>query len=386
MPFKVYEIKDKVYRRKLIKWFFVGLNMSKLSVCMIVKNEEQYLNKCLESIRHLADEIIIVDTGSNDKTKEIASQFTDKIYDFAWNNDFAEARNFALSKASGDWILSLDADESISSIDCGEIKKAINSEECEAYYLIWRTYTDALGLANWHSSKEDSYPESKCASGFRTDPVLRLFKRGYFFEGKVHETVQNSIKQKGGKIFLSNIIIHHYGELKKIDFKDKKRIKYRTLLEERLAEEHLDKPNHFIFYELASELVQEGNLLEAADYLKQAIESKKDARYLLMLGGIYLKLKEYIKAEQVLIELNNQNPSEDSYNNLGVLYSERGDYTKAIKKFEKAINLNPSSADSNYNLGLVYLKLGKANRAKQYFDRAIELNPIYQSKVSNLSK
>ena len=85
----------------------------KFSLCMIVKNEEVVLKDCLDSLRDLMDEIIIVDTGSTDRTKEIAAQYTDKIYDFEWCNDFAAARNFAFSKATGDYIYSADADEYI---------------------------------------------------------------------------------------------------------------------------------------------------------------------------------------------------------------------------------------------------------------------------------
>ena len=82
-----------------------------ISVCMIVKNEERNLAGCLECLKGIADEMIIVDTGSTDNTKEIAMQYTDKVYDFEWINDFAAARNFAFSKASMDYIYSADADE-----------------------------------------------------------------------------------------------------------------------------------------------------------------------------------------------------------------------------------------------------------------------------------
>ncbi|MGG4411271.1 glycosyltransferase family 2 protein, partial [Niallia taxi] len=84
-----------------------------VSLCMIVKNEESVLDRCLASVAHLVDEVIIVDTGSTDKTKEIASKYTSKIFDFEWINDFSAARNFAAEQATGDWILVLDADEYI---------------------------------------------------------------------------------------------------------------------------------------------------------------------------------------------------------------------------------------------------------------------------------
>lgn len=84
-----------------------------LSVCMIVKNEENILKRCLRDAAYFADEIIIVDTGSTDKTKEIAYQFTDKVYDFSWCDDFAAARNVSFGKASCDYLMWLDADDRI---------------------------------------------------------------------------------------------------------------------------------------------------------------------------------------------------------------------------------------------------------------------------------
>lgn len=85
--------------------------MITISVCMIVKDEEKVLARCLDSLRDLADELIIVDTGSTDATKKIAAEYTDKIYDFVWTHDFSAARNFAFSKASMEYIYSADADE-----------------------------------------------------------------------------------------------------------------------------------------------------------------------------------------------------------------------------------------------------------------------------------
>ena len=88
--------------------------MITISLCMIVKNEERVLKRCLDSVRDLVDEIIIVDTGSTDATKRIAAGYTDKIYDLTWNDDFSAARNFAFSKATKEYIYSADADEVLS--------------------------------------------------------------------------------------------------------------------------------------------------------------------------------------------------------------------------------------------------------------------------------
>lgn len=87
--------------------------MVTVSVCMIVKNEEQLLSRCLDSLKGIAEEIIVVDTGSTDRTKDIARRYTDKIYDYQWEDDFAKARNFSFSKATMDYIYVADADEVI---------------------------------------------------------------------------------------------------------------------------------------------------------------------------------------------------------------------------------------------------------------------------------
>ena len=91
--------------------------MADISLCMIVRNEEAVLARCLDSIRDEVDEIIIVDTGSSDNTKEIAARYTDKIYDFKWIDDFAAARNFSFSKATMEFAMWLDADDVLTSTD-----------------------------------------------------------------------------------------------------------------------------------------------------------------------------------------------------------------------------------------------------------------------------
>ena len=85
--------------------------MATISLCMIVKNEEKYLARCLDSVANLVEEIIIVDTGSTDRTTEIASNYTSKIYSHLWTDDFSDARNYSFSKASMDYCMWMDADD-----------------------------------------------------------------------------------------------------------------------------------------------------------------------------------------------------------------------------------------------------------------------------------
>src|SRR3989338_2192906 len=113
-----------------------------LSLCMIVRDEEQFLEDCLRSVQGLADEIIIVDTGSKDKTKEIAARYTPAIFDLPWQDDFALARNESLKRATGDWILVLDADEVLSPEDHATILEVCNEWDVAGFRLLTCNYSN----------------------------------------------------------------------------------------------------------------------------------------------------------------------------------------------------------------------------------------------------
>ena len=144
----------------------------KLSVAMIVKNEEVLLSRCLESVKD-ADEIVICDTGSTDRTIEIAKQYTDKVFtDYIWNDNFGEARNHAIEKCTGDWILIIDADEVLlNTID--DVKKTIETNENEEALM-------CIALAEKSSEKLQS---------------CRLFKSHIRYVGKIHELPKVSGKK-----------------------------------------------------------------------------------------------------------------------------------------------------------------------------------------------
>lgn len=151
--------------------------MITISLCMIVKNEERVLARCLDTIADLMDEIIIVDTGSTDKTKEIASRYTDKIYDYEWINDFSDARNFSFSKAGMDYIYVPDADELLDEINRERFRilKACMLPEIEIVQMKYVTelFNDAV-----MNAKSEYRP--------------KLFKRQRTFTwiDPIHETVR----------------------------------------------------------------------------------------------------------------------------------------------------------------------------------------------------
>ena len=151
--------------------------MVTISLCMIVKNEEKVLARCLNSIKDLMDEIIIVDTGSTDRTREIAAKYTDKVYDFVWVNDFSAARNFAFSKASCDYIYSADADE------------VIDEENREKFRSLKEVLLPEVEIVQMYYANQLS-----CGTVYNFDKELRpkLFKRlrTFCWIEPVHETVR----------------------------------------------------------------------------------------------------------------------------------------------------------------------------------------------------
>lgn len=124
--------------------------MVKVSLCMIVRNEEKVLERCLKSIADVVDEIIIVDTGSIDRTKEIAANYTDKIYDFPWCDDFSAARNFAFSKGTGEYLLWMDADDVFPAVEKRKffsLKEEVEKEPKDVVMMLYDAAFDEKGKA-----------------------------------------------------------------------------------------------------------------------------------------------------------------------------------------------------------------------------------------------
>ena len=162
-----------------------------LSAMVIVLNEEKNIQRCLESLSW-TDQIVLVDTGSSDKTKELASKYTNKIFDLKWEG-FGKSKEYAKSKAEGEWVLSMDADEVVPDKLKDEILNRISSSQDMDGYFIPRK-SNFLGKWIKHS-------------GWYPDWVLRLFKKdkGYFTPDKVHERVMLN----GGVGYLKNEILHY---------------------------------------------------------------------------------------------------------------------------------------------------------------------------------
>jgi glycosyltransferase involved in cell wall biosynthesis/Tfp pilus assembly protein PilF len=191
-----------------------ALKKASLSICMIVKNEEKHLLRCLKSIRDIANEIIIVDTGSTDKTLDLARVFGAKVYEFPWTGDFSAARNHSLKQATADWILILDADEVLSPLDFKELKKIISTKSSPAAYaIVTRNYINNVGVLGWMSNS-GQYPE-EAGTGWVASAKVRLFTRrqDVHFANPVHETLEGSLKKAKIPIHPCRVVVHHYGKL-----------------------------------------------------------------------------------------------------------------------------------------------------------------------------
>ena len=144
--------------RKLLGPMVVTVNPTpggSVSLCIIVKNEKNHLARCLRSVKAVVDEIILVDTGSSDETKDIARVFGAQVYDFLWVDDFSKARNFSLTKASGDWILVLDADETISNKDHEMLKRVLETTQSRpaAFRIQTRNYSNHANTVGFRSNQ-----------------------------------------------------------------------------------------------------------------------------------------------------------------------------------------------------------------------------------------
>ena len=187
-----------------------------LSLCMVVKNDEPNLARCFKNIKSIAQEIIIVDLCSNDRTKEIATAFGAKVYDAPKTENMDELRSFSFAKATGDWILVLDADESISPLDYPPLTNLIAQQGLRqtAYAFIIRNYLTPVHLPGWIAN-DGKYINEETGTGWVPSKKVRLFPKDnrIRFSNSACETLASSLNDLGICIESCEIPIHHYGKL-----------------------------------------------------------------------------------------------------------------------------------------------------------------------------
>lgn len=292
-----------------------------ISLCMIVKDEEKILGRCLDSVKDKVDEIIVVDTGSSDNTIEIANQYTTLVYTLAWTNNFSEARNYSLRKATKEYILVLDADEYLDAET--DLQQELSSKL--DYYL--------FNIKNYHS-----YGESF------THSAVRLFKNdaALYYENRLHEhlNIVGNDSLKGGE---AEALIHHTGySAEKMDEKNK--LKRNLPLMQQAVREN---PDAYNLYNMGKTYLSLDEHLKAVEYFKKAYPLSTNRVFLPeLLVKLAYSLGELERNEEGLNILNDAvhvfSDETEMWYIRGELFAKTGYYKDAIASFEECLKMGDS--------------------------------------------
>ena len=352
--------------------------MKTLNLVMIVKNEERCLERCLRSVKDLVDDIIIVDTGSEDATKQIAVSFEAKVYDYAWKNDFSDARNFALSKSDSDWNLILDADEYL-----------VQGRRRDILKLLDRV--DSLGAIQIKNAYMDNGELS-----YGIDYTTRIIPKGIYYCGKIHEQVDSTLS----RIPLP-LIFEHDGYL--MPNKPERNLPI-------LLEELKDNPNDSYFlYQVASTLVNMNRHKEAIKYFEDFYNNVSNGDNFYRKGVInyiyaLIEIENFEKALKIVDEVEQDLQKYADFNFLcGIFYvklilSDIVKYQNYLPLIEKSylkcmeigeVPLHQGvygcgSFKAAYNLGVWYEVAGNLDMAKKYYELSAKSG--YETAINRLKK
>lgn len=315
-----------------------------ISLCMIVKDEMAGLGACLNSAKKVVDEIIVVDTGSRDRTKDIARIFGAKVFQYSWKNDFSAARNFSLQQATKDWILILDADEIIAARDQRTIREMIldPSADESAFTLVTRNYTYLTNRIGWHVN-DNSYGETEAGLGWFPTRKVRLFPRrsDIRFSFPVHERVDPSVRAAGIRIVDCPVPVHHYGDLNQ--------------------EKKLQKTRGY-FQMGYSKLNQFGQDLEAL-------------RELAVQAGELEEWMESIKLWRMLLKYRPD--FVEAHINVASAKWNLEQYDEALSAAQRAMEIDPVSREAKYNAAVSLLMLKKTTEALMLLLPLVKAHPDY---------
>jgi len=322
---------------------------------MIVKDEENFLDASLKSVKTILslDDIVVVDTGSTDRSKKIAHDNNARVYDFEWCNDFSVAKNFSADKAKHDWVLSIDADEVVLEADIGKIKSFIEKAG---------NYT--VGSIVSHSLADNG-----------SSRISRLYNRKYcMWDGRIHEQIV-PIGGREKEIVHIPLVTLHYGYMPDVKEAKGKFERNLQMLEEELAE----RPNDpYILAQIGKcYYVNGGDLLKACEYLEKALSFNEDYRleyiyttveyygYSLINTGQYEKALEHISR---YIEHYSVKPEFRFL--LAHVFQNNGMFQEAVECYESCIgadiyddNRGITSFLSYYNIGVILECVGMVDDA-----------------------
>lgn len=300
--------------------------MHPISVCIIAKNEEKRIEKCLTSVKPYGFEIVVVDTGSSDRTKEIAKEYADQVLDFTWCDDFSAARNFSLRAASNNWIFMIDCDEWIKNIDVEELN----------YFR--KHLSDCVGSV----SRENLVTENGIQVLNNTDNTERFFdRRLYHYTGIIHEQL-TPIRSKEMKAYLLQTTLLHTG----YDMNPEEQVsKYQrniTLLQKQLEQE---PENPYLFYQLGKSCEIISDYAHACEYYSQGLSFDLDPElaYVQAMVVSYGNALLYTGQKETALGFEGIydafSPSADFVYLMGNIYKQNEMYEQALAQYQKAIGM-----------------------------------------------
>ncbi|NEY19166.1 glycosyltransferase [Bacillus ginsengihumi] len=354
-----------------------------VSLCMIVKNEEKVLGRCLESVKENVDEIVIVDTGSTDSTKEIASNYTDKIYDFKWTDSFADARNFAQSKATGEWILVLDADEYC---DSENLKTAIHElktkdKDIDAYEVKIYNFTGYSG---------ESIVQNVSIRLYRNDETIGYYRA-------IHEQV--SKKEGELKTDVSSLVLYHSGYLVGVIKSKQKNERNSKLIDKEIK---TSGNSAFDYFNLGNEYRSVGNVEKALESYINAYKNKPDIRYswvafaIVQIINCLCDLHRYLDALHVIGDAELLYPTSPDFKFFRAkVYFDQHRFDDAAVVLEEVIENKDkyqyciTSVDfleyrPHQMLGLIYKHKNDNDKAVYHFAKALSKNKFCNVSLFNL--
>ncbi len=341
--------------------------MKQISLCMIVKDEELVIGRCLDSVKSFVDEIIIVDTGSTDRTKEIVKRYTNKIYDFEWVDDFSKARNYSFSKATKEYIMWLDADDVVSEENAIKIQRLKEMQEEPDIYMFKYNYAfDNLG-----------YPTI-------IQERARLLRRDkkYKCESPIHEVIVPS-----GNIVHVDICVDH----KKIKINDSDRnLRIFLKMKKEGAEFDVRQEYAYIRELLGKKEFEEMAIVESKNFYEKYVDKYNEHQYylyklLLDLDEYYKRINDTKKEKEILMKIiSNQEPHILVCSRLGDLFFREQNYDAAIYWLNEAIECEVDKyIVSDYEhyflpyqeLGICYYYKCNYEMALKFCEKAEKLKP-----------
>lgn len=340
--------------------------MLPVSVCMIAKNEDNHIEECLKRLRPCRFEIIVVDTGSVDRTVEIAHKYADRVFHFAWCDDFSSARNFSIQQAANDWVLTIDCDEYLENVNLADLEDSLVRNR------------KAVGMV----TRNNPYTVQGARS-IMSERIGRLFNRNFcHYEGTVHEQVR-TLQGKEPDQFSIPLTFYHEGYVEESD----KRMRATRNLEMLLHDLVLKGPSPYMYFQLGQNYLSLNDLEKAAHYYKLGIELNTDpssdfARNMTEAYGYCLmNLAKYDDAMSLKEYYDQFSDRADFVYLMGMLHMKKGETAEAIAEFEKATKLStPSRKGVNsyrafFQIADIYESMGDSEKARTYYKKCGNFEP-----------